>query len=106
MALGTVNHHPPARRTQKAGLDDETAQCPYCGRPLARQQFKEIQARIEAEERARITKVEQSLRDRFARDVAQAEAKKKAEIEKSPKGCRQNRRDADQGAKGESGSSD
>jgi hypothetical protein len=63
---------------------DETC-CPYCGRPISRKEFKEIQTRIEDEERARISKMEQALKDKFARETAQAEAKKKAEIEKAQK---------------------
>jgi hypothetical protein len=70
------------------------AQCPYCGQPISRQEFKQIRARIEAEERARIGKIEQTLKDRFAREKAQAEIQAKATIEKA-------RRDANKAAEGQ-----
>jgi hypothetical protein len=59
------------------------AQCPYCGQPISRKEFREIQARIESEERARIANVEKALKDRFAAEKAKAEAQKQAEIEKA-----------------------
>jgi hypothetical protein len=80
MTLGAVDEHPPGQTVHKAGLRADTAQCPYCGQPISRKEFKEIQARIEAEGRERVAKVETALQQRFARDMAQAEAKKIAEI--------------------------
>src|SRR5215472_2141117 len=47
---------------------DET-QCQYCGQPISRKQYREIRAQIEAQETARIAKVEQALKDRFAEQV-------------------------------------
>jgi hypothetical protein len=42
MALGTISHHPPEQRVHEAGLHADTAQCPYCGQPISRKEFKEI----------------------------------------------------------------
>src|SRR5262249_32968432 len=71
--------------THDAGLQDNATQCPYCGQPISRKQYREIRARIEAEERTRIANLEQTLRDRFAREIAQAESKGKADVEKARK---------------------
>ena len=43
------------------------AHCPYCGQPVSRKEFREIQTRIEMEERARIAKIEADLKARVAR---------------------------------------
>lgn len=59
--------------------------CPYCGQPIGRKEFHDIQERIAREERARIAKVEQDLKARFERERAQAEAKVKAQIDKAKK---------------------
>jgi hypothetical protein len=82
-AFDRINNRPPEHRAQDIGLHADGAQCPYCGQPISHKQFREIRGRIEAEERARILKVEQTLRDRFARDMAQVHSTKKAEIEKA-----------------------
>jgi hypothetical protein len=69
-------HHEPV-----VGTDD--AACPYCGQPITRKEFDEIRARIEAEERQRIAGIEQTLKDRFAKEKAHAETAAKAAIEKA-----------------------
>jgi hypothetical protein len=61
------------------------ARCPYCGQSITRQEFEKIRARIEAEERARIAKAEQTLREKVAREQQEATAKAKAEIDKAKK---------------------
>jgi hypothetical protein len=80
MTLETVSHHPPRHRVNEGGLRAAEAQRPYCGQPISRKEFKQIQARIEADGRERLAKVETALQQRFARDMAQAEAKRIAEI--------------------------
>jgi hypothetical protein len=75
---GTNGHDVTHRST---GVDD--VQCPYCGQPIGRREFKEIQARIEAEERARIAKIEQGLQETFAREREQVNVKTTAAIEKA-----------------------
>ena len=80
--LETVNDN-PASPAHKAGVLPEEARCPYCGQPISRKEYKEIQARIEAEERARIANVEKGLQEKFAREKAKAESQKAAEIEKA-----------------------
>lgn len=61
------------------------APCPYCGQSISRKEYREIQARIEMEERARLAKIETELKARVAREVAKAEAGKKAEVAKIKK---------------------
>jgi hypothetical protein len=59
------------------------AQCPYCGQSISRREFKEIQAKIADQERARVAKVEGDLKARFARETAQIEAKAKKDAAKA-----------------------
>jgi hypothetical protein len=81
----TVIDGPAGSHLHEAGLHADTAQCPYCGQSISRKEFKEIQARIEAEGRERVAKVEQVLKDRFAREQQQAEAKAKVAVEQAKK---------------------
>lgn len=74
------NGHDPHRSTGNA-----EAQCPYCGQPISRKEFKEIQARIEGEERTRIADVEKALKAQFAAEKARADAQAKAAIDKAGK---------------------
>jgi hypothetical protein len=60
-------------------------QCPWCGAPITRKEFKAIRARMAAEEAERSAKREQQIREGFARETAKAEAAKKAEVEKARK---------------------
>jgi hypothetical protein len=83
MTLETVSHHPPRHGVNEGGLHADEAQCPYCGAPLSRKEFEEIRGRIEAEGRERVAKVEQALKDRFARERQQAEAKAKVAVEQA-----------------------
>src|SRR5580700_5374858 len=84
MTIKTVSHRPNGHDTHRnTGITE--AQYPYCGQSISRQEFRKIQARIEGEERARIAKVEQSLKERFVREKALAEAKATAVIEKAKK---------------------
>lgn len=68
---------------RSVGVAEE--RCPFCGAPLSRAEFRAIQAKIAEEERARIAKVEQALKDRFTREKAHAETQAKAAIEKARK---------------------
>src|SRR4051794_15357233 len=67
----------------RVGLAD--AQCPYCGQPVSRRAFREIKARIEAEERVRIAKVEQTLKARFVRERQDTAVAAQQAIEKAKK---------------------
>src|SRR5438067_6717077 len=60
-------------------------QCPYCGQPISRKAFKDIRSRIETEERARIAKIEQTLKTRFARERQEAAVATQQAIEKAKK---------------------
>lgn len=68
---------------QVHALRTNEAQCPYCGGPVSRKQYREIRARIETEERARIGKIEQALLARFAREKSEIEAQAKAAVTKA-----------------------
>jgi hypothetical protein len=75
--LETVDNSAAEQHFHEAGLPADEAQCPYCGQPISRKQYRQIVARIGAEARERVSKVEQTLKDRFARDMEQAIAKTK-----------------------------
>src|SRR5215831_14908978 len=60
----------------------DEVQCPYCGQPISRKQYREIRAQIEAQETARIAKVEQTLRDRFAEQVKALKASEDTSIKR------------------------
>jgi len=66
-----------------------TATCPYCGQHVSKEEFREIQARIELEERARIAKIEADLKARVAREVAKAETQAKNAVEKAKRDAAQ-----------------
>ena len=73
------------RRSNKHGHRPNglgTEVCPYCGQPISRKEFKEIRARIEAEERARFAEVEKTLKQRFARERQQGAVATQQAIEK------------------------
>src|ERR1700674_5164202 len=59
--------------------------CPWCDQPIPHEKFKEIQARIAAEERERTAQVERDMRVRLAKERAQLQAGAKAEVEKVQK---------------------
>jgi hypothetical protein len=67
--------------TTHTAIGSAEAECPYCGQPISRKEFKEITAKIADEERARVATVEAELKARFARETAKAEAIKKIEVE-------------------------
>jgi hypothetical protein len=54
--------------------------CPYCGQQISRKQYREIRTQIEAQETARIAKVEQTLKDRFAEQVRLLKANQETAI--------------------------
>jgi uncharacterized protein with PIN domain len=53
------------RHSHELPVDPDEAVCPYCGQPISRKEFDDIRARIEAEERDRIAKVEQAVKRRI-----------------------------------------
>jgi hypothetical protein len=73
----------PNGHSHEVDLTSGEAQCPYCGQPISRKEFKELRARMVAEEAARSAKREQQIKDGFAREIAKAEASRKAEVEKA-----------------------
>src|SRR6516162_9300084 len=72
-----------------AGFHDDETQCPYCGQPISRKQYREIRAQIEAQETARIAKVEQTLKDRFAEQVKLLKASQDTSIKRRLEAQRQ-----------------
>ena len=85
--LETVNDSQTGQHTPAAAVraDAATELCPWCRQPVSRTEYDRIRERIEGQERARIAKVEQTLKDRFAREKERAETAKTAEIEKARK---------------------
>jgi hypothetical protein len=59
--------------------------CPYCDQPIPEERLDEISGRIEARARERLTEETGRLRDQYARERAQADAKAKAELEQAKK---------------------
>lgn len=73
----------PNGHTHEVGPSPAEMQCPFCGQPVSRDEFREIKERIESEERTRIAKVEAALQARFAREKVAAEAAAKAAVDKA-----------------------
>ncbi len=63
----------------------EGERCPWCEQPITHKKFKEIQAEIEAKERARSADHERQLKAELAKQRAEADAKAKANIERERK---------------------
>jgi hypothetical protein len=84
MTIETRVHRPNGHDTHRS-IGPVEAQCPYCGQPVSRKEFDEIRARIETEDKARLCKLETSLKDQFVREQQQAAVKAKAEIAKAKK---------------------
>lgn len=57
-------------------------QCPYCGQSISRQEFREIQARMQEEQAEGFAQREQQMRDGFEREMQRAETRWTAAIEK------------------------
>lgn len=55
--------------------------CPWCDQPIPHEKFDEIQARIQTKERQRSEAQEKALREQFAKEKADDEAKAKAALE-------------------------
>jgi hypothetical protein len=83
--LETLSDRPTGSQIHDAGLHADEATCPYCGAPLSSKRYAEITAWIEAEKRARIGKVEESLESKFAGEQQRTAAKAPAEVEKAKK---------------------
>jgi multidrug efflux pump subunit AcrA (membrane-fusion protein) len=84
-ALDSANARAARRHSHKPNGSAGEALCPYCGQPVSRKEFKEIRARIEAEERARFAEIEKTLRQRFARERQEAAVATQQAIEKAKK---------------------
>jgi hypothetical protein len=85
----TMSARPSTARTNGHDIHHEhtttvaEAQCPYCGQSISRQEFREIQARIQQEQAETFARREQQMRDGFARETARAEARFTKAIEKA-----------------------
>lgn len=76
-------NHRPNGHSDEVGLTPDSAQCPYCGGPVSRAEYRRIKQQISEEERARIAEVERTLTARFAREKAAAETQAKALVDKA-----------------------
>ena len=56
--------------------------CPWCEQPIPHDKFDEIKERIEARERERSAEITARLREQFAHEQSEADAKAKAEIDR------------------------
>jgi hypothetical protein len=83
MTTETTTIGPNGHDTHSSGAGPAT--CPYCGQGISRKEYREIQAKIADEERARVAKVEADLKTRFEREKAKTNAQKAVEIEKVKK---------------------
>jgi hypothetical protein len=84
MTTAIIHDRPNQRHTHKPnGADPATERCPWCGSVITRVEFRRIHDQIAEQERARVTKAEQTLRQQFAREQQQAATKASAEIEKA-----------------------
>src|SRR5260370_29317851 len=81
----TVNNSATGHHTHTVGSGDATERCPWCNQPVTRAEYNRIRKQIEATERARVAKVEESLKAQFGREQQQVAAKAQAEIEKAKK---------------------
>src|SRR5437016_1685649 len=83
MTAATVRDQPNQRHAHKPnGAESDTERCPWCGSEITRAEFRRIRDQIAEQERARVAKAEQSLRQQFTRAQDEAATKATAEIEK------------------------
>lgn len=59
--------------------------CPYCDQPIPEDKLEEISGRIEARARERLAEETERLREQYARERVQAEAKARAELDQYKK---------------------
>jgi hypothetical protein len=80
-----VTHHRPNRRHahKPNGPDQATERCPWCGSEISRTEFQRIRDQIAQQERGRLARVEQTLRQQFGAEQQKAMATAKAEVEKA-----------------------
>ena len=81
--LETVNATHTSHATLGIAIapEEATEHCPWCQQPITRSEYNRIRGEIEAQETARIAKLENGLRDKFTREQGEAEKKSKAAIE-------------------------
>jgi hypothetical protein len=84
MPTATTQERPNRRHPHKPnGPDPATERCPWCGSKISRVEYQRICNQIAEEERGRLAKAEQALRQQFAREQQKATATAKVEVEKA-----------------------
>jgi hypothetical protein len=84
MPTAKTQERPNRGHTHKPnGPDAATERCPWCQSKISRIEYQRICNQIAEEERARLAKAEQGLRQQFAREQQKATATAKAEVEKA-----------------------
>jgi hypothetical protein len=63
------------------GPEVTTDQCPWCGSKISRAEFQRIRDQIAEQERGRLARVEQTLRQQFGAEQQKAMAAAKAEVD-------------------------
>lgn len=66
---------PIARHAHKPNGRATDTECPYCGQPISRKEFREIQGRIEADEKARLAEIEKALNEKAQVEIHKAKLK-------------------------------
>jgi hypothetical protein len=84
MPTATTQERPSRRHVRKPdGPEPATERCPWCGSKISRIEYQRICNQIAEEERGRLAKAEQALRQRFGAEQQKAMATAKAEVEKA-----------------------
>lgn len=82
MPTSTRSVRPNGHHTTHRSISTPEAECPYCGQPISRKEFDEIRARITAEEKARLAKLEQALAAKTKADIEKARRESAALVTK------------------------
>jgi hypothetical protein len=80
----TTQERPNRRHAHKPNEPDAaTERCPWCGSKISRTEFQRIRDQIAEQERARLAKAEQALRQQLTSEQRKATATAKAQVEKA-----------------------
>ena len=81
--LETVNATHTSHATLGIAIapEEATEHCPWCQQPITRSEYNRIRGEIEAQETARIAKLENGLRDKFT--VSRAKPRRRARRQSS-----------------------
>ncbi|MDQ2942794.1 MAG: DUF2130 domain-containing protein [Candidatus Dormibacteraeota bacterium] len=75
--------HPAAAVRVSRQVTSDRDRCPWCGQPVAHNEFEAIQAKIAAQEHERTIQFERELREKVALERLQIESRVKAQVDKA-----------------------